>query len=315
MDIRALEKSIAKLATDSGIVLNKDGYAGWGPTLGDEPEVPEHVGEEKGYLLAVWPWRRLMVECINYLSINALAFQQLVRNEKFQQDLFRALCSQHVKAASDAICVLHMADHGYVAQSAVIAQSCKESMEACALFMLDPSAADVFVGAETLDEANDVWFSTIRKARKAVDKALTNLAPRDVDTADWMHHKNRLFGALKHPSHIGPMLNAYVEWEDGRTARPMLPARTLDCVTVFQTIAATCFELASIVLLAAHGRRDDTSPATATEDRPYEIAGFFEEDWLDSYASRGHKFMQNLWCFYIERQEEQPFVAWRQSRV
>jgi hypothetical protein len=308
----SLEERIAVIAVECGIIL-KDGCPGFAP----EPALAasQHVAEEKGYAEAVWPWRRLMAECINYLTIQSLTFEMVLRREDVNTTNFlRAAWLLSTKAASDARCALHLCDHGFAAQAAIVARSCIETIEALAAFVLDPDSADAFVSSQTLDEANHTWFALIRnKARRAMDDAFAKFVTMDQKTEEWRQHNRRLQGALTHPSYLAPMLNLFSKWEEGRTAHPTLPARTMDCVQVSQAIASSCFEYASLVLFHLAG-----SPVRGEEAQPtplHKNVGFFEEDWLDSYASRGHKFLQRLWSFYLQYQDSPPFSLWRDEIV
>lgn len=85
----------------------------------------------------------------------------------------------------------------------------------------------------------------------------------------------------------------------------------MDCVSLFETVADVCFEYASVVLLSIHGVRDTGRDDLEVVATPYENAGFFDEAWIDSYASRGHKFFQRVWLFYLQHQDGLPFSLWR----
>jgi hypothetical protein len=304
----ALEERISAIAVECGIILN-DGFAGF------EAEAPpdlQHVAEERDYAEAVWPWRRLMAECVNYLSIQSLTFESLLRREAGGYSNFvRASWSLSTKAASDARCVLHLCDHGFVAQASIVARSCIEAIETLAAFTLERDSADSFVAAQTPEEANHAWFALIRKkARRAMDDAFADIVEMDQATVEWRTHNHRLFGALTHPSYLAPMLNMFSDWKDGVDAHPIFPARTVNCIKAFQAIAEACFEYASLLLLTADKARDTDGSDAAAAATPHENVGFFEEDWLDSYASRGHKFFQRLWIFFLQHQEQSPFSLW-----
>jgi hypothetical protein len=302
-----LEEQISAIAVGCGIVLN-DGYAGFAPEAASTALYS--IAEERGYADCVWPWRRLMTECVNYLAIQSLAFEMaLRRDEPTPNDFIRAAWSLSTKATSEARCVLHLCDHGFPGQAAIVARSCIETIEALAAFLLDPESTSAFVASKTPDEANRTWFELIRKkARRAIDDAFAEIVELDERTKDWRQHNLRLHGALTHPSYMAPMLNLFLDWEDGREGHPTLPARTMNCVQVWQAIVAACFEYASLVLLRVAGPVDAVS---AEPPMAYENVGFFEEAWLDSYAGRGHKFFQKLWIFFVERQYSPPFSTWR----
>jgi hypothetical protein len=300
-----LEERISALAVECGIVL-KEGRAGFAPDAA--PDLPDIV-EEKDYSEAVWPWRRLMCECANYLLLQSLMFQNLLRNHPGEPTNFlRACWSLSTKAASDARCTLHLCDYGYVSQASMVARSCIESIEALAAFSLDRDSADTFVSAETPDQANHAWYIAIRKnARRTIDTAFAEIIELDEETIAWRRNNRRVLGAMTHPSFMAPLLNIFSVWQDGKEGHPVLPAKTTGCVPLFQAVADTCFEYASVLLLTARGNPDDIDVDTPA----HENVGFFEEDWLDSYASRGHKFFQRLWVFFLKHQESEPFSRWR----
>lgn len=300
-----LEERISTLAVECGIVL-KDGYAGFAP---EEPPDSQDIAAEKGYADAVWPWRRLMSECLSYLAIQSLMLENLLRHQPGEPSNFmRASWSLSTKAASDARCILHLCDLGYVTQASIIARSCIETIEALAAFCLDRNSADAFVSAQTPDQANHAWYILVRKnARRTIDTAFAEIVESDPETLAWRRHNRRVLGAMTHPSYMAPLLNVFSVWQDGSDGHPMLPAKTMNCVTIFQAIADTCFEHASVLLMIAGRDRDkiDVLP------RSYENVGFFEEDWLDSYASLGPKYLQRLWLFFLAHQESEPFSLWR----
>lgn len=302
-----LEKLISIIAVECGILL-KDGCAGFAPEAAIDSL---RIAEEKGYAEAVWPWRRLMSECLNYLLIHSLMLESLLRQHSGEPTNFvRACWSLSTKAASDAQCVLHLCDQGFVPQASIIARSCIESIEALAAFTLDRSAADAFVSAQTPEEANHAWYVLIRKnARRSINSAFAEIVEIDQDTTEWRHHNRRLLGAMTHPSYMAPLLNIFSVWQDGNEGHPILPARTKACVQIFQAIADTCFEYSSILQLTARGNPDEIDNIIPT----YKNVGFFKEDWLDSYASRGHKFFQRLWLFFLTNQESKPFSLWREQ--
>jgi hypothetical protein len=132
----------------------------------------------------------------------------------------------------------------------------------------------------------------------------------DQETAEWRHHNRRLLSGLTHPSYLAPMLNLFADWEEGEEGHPLLPARSLNCVKLFQAVADSCFEYASLLLLTVNGRRDTNGTDVVSKALPYENVGFFEDDWLDSYASRGHKFFQRLLILFLQHEGYPPFSLW-----
>lgn len=304
---RQLERLIARLAVENGIVLN---YGRAGLKTPKAPRIPD-VPQEKGYAEGTWPWRRLMEECINYLTILSLTCEAvLVKSEK-DNNYLRAAWSLSTKAASDALCVLQLCDRGFVPQASMVARSCIEAIEVLSAFTIKRDDADPFVAAQTPQDANLNWHRVQKKARRKMDAAFAEFVEIDKETLDWREENRRFLGAHIHPSFVAPMLNIHSKWENNAPAHPLMPARTKTCVRVFQPIADACFEFSALLQLSTRGRRGGIGKQDGPPIQGYENRGFFTENWLDSYATFGHQFIQQLWLMYIWHQKDPPFCDWR----
>lgn len=255
-----------------------------------------------------------MAECVNYLIIQSLKHEGLLGKSKGEAgDFQRAAWSLSTKAASDALCVLQLCDRGFVPQATIVARSCVEAIEVLAAFTVKRDYAVSFVAARTPDEANQNWYRVLRKARATMDAAFADYVEIDEDTQGWRNDNRRFLGAHSHPSFVVPLLNSYSTWETEEFAHPLLPARTRTCVRVFQPIADACFEYASLLMHATDGQRAAADQRYELPTNPYANCGFFEEDWLDSYAAYGHRFIQLLWIIYIANQNDPPFCLWQRD--
>ncbi len=259
------------------------------------------------------PWRRLAIECVNYLSILSFTSTEVLsdfpegKNEitrRFLQSQF----SLTSRASLDIRSIIDLIDNGYGTQADIISSSTAEVLELAAAIWIDREIAVPFYEADTHDKANKFWHAYLSKGkvRKIIEKFLLEEVPNLEDSRPehmaWKSQTGRYLGATKHPSYFTPFLHIFSEIEEDVPYHPIEPILSPSSVATYQHIADHCVELANVILLSVVRR---SSRPNSRKRR------FFEDEALNSYAERGHKFMQKLWIYYLENQDRHPFSLWR----
>lgn len=302
-----LKAKILEIATSALIELN-DGKLAFDPIYDNEYEAIE----ESGYREAIWPWRLLAFECLRYLTVTSLSFEFMLR--KRIDDIYRGQFALTVRACQDCQAIIALIDRGHTLQAETLLATTLETLEFACAGVIEPSLMAEFVAAQEPEKANAFWHSKIArsKARKKVDKLFDNFLEGTYSAGEyreWRTEALRKIGAVKHPSYAPTVLPAHENFPDDAVFALQLPIRRKQSVNTIQLLADACVEYASTVLLTFAPR-----PKPGDEKRsPKAKQGFglFDELWLDSYAARGHKFMQLLWIYFLENQDQPPFVNWR----
>ena len=313
--IERLNSDIKAIATDCGIELLED-------ELPFDPIYPypnDDILSDPDYQLAIQPWMELAKECLRFLIVNSLAFEQLIH--KRHGDFIKAQFSLMLRAAQDYRSIIDLIESGHSLQADVVLVSMIETLEFASAVVIDPELAIGFVAADTPEDANKFWHQYISKskARKKIDGMMELfLKPHKgekgiVEHYAWKSEALKVLGATKHPNFVAPLIPLYESADREAPAMLQIPKRRTYSVKTIQLAADACVEYANVVLLKFAPKNPSEDNDGKEPDDENEPAGFFDERWLDSYASRGHKFLQLVWLYFLNHQDEHPFNLWQQT--
>lgn len=312
MDQFFLRTKFIEIAETLGISLN-DGELPFGNLL-DVNSVK--VAEDSSYQTAMQPWLPLGEECLRYLTVMSILFQKGI--EKHNTDFVRAQWSLVSRACQDCRAILKLIDDGFTLQADTLLASYLETLEFAAALFIDSELAGQFVSAETPEESNAFWFRYIAKskARNKIDALMKEFfvaASHDLDRDEyeqWRSEHRRILGSSKHPNYVSVFVPLFENFPEDSPPFLQMPARRSYSVKTIQALADACVEYANVILLLFARKSEDSDQDFAIDAQ--EIEGLiFEEEWLNSYATRGHKFMQTVWIYYLEQQDLPPFNIWR----
>lgn len=304
---KELEVAILQLAKSVGVIPhNKVVGFEW-----EQPEPKPQVIQEKGFTSAIWPWRRLAIECLNYSTVLSLASLQVTSHTT---NVFaKAQYSLLTKVSLDIQAILQLIALGFPQHANIVLSSTIESLELAAGIWIEPGLAENFIAVETPDEANHFWhkFVAKNKTRRLIDDQVEKLIGKnDIDAcaySEWRTENMQFFGATRHASYMTPFLSIYSKTENDVGYLPGQPICSLTSVRTVQALASSTVDLASAIGISTKSRK---GLERSQRDLPKR---FFEEDFLNSYAGKGHMFIQKLWIYYLERQDLPPFSLWREK--
>ncbi|MEM6412048.1 MAG: hypothetical protein AAF683_10985 [Pseudomonadota bacterium] len=308
-----LKEQIKGIAEDCLIVL-QDGNLPFEPLY--EQQTSQNIPEEEGYQKAIWHWRLLLDECLRYLTVVSLKYESLIRG-KHNTSLTKGQFSLLTRATLDCRGIITLLDQGLELQAATIMVSATEVLELAAAGMIDRELMEEFVQSQSPEEAKTFWHRNISrsKARKKIDKFMGLELGADAldDYVLWRNRGRQKYGAIKHVSFVPALLPLFGGFEHEPFLGLMLPYKSLQSIEIIQLFADGCSELALATMLSLLDGSSISGQQVEREDEGK--YGFFDELWLDSYAAKGHEFIQKLWSYYILNQDNEPFSNGNSMRV